>query len=347
MPTMRAARFDAATRDLAVHDVPVPQPGPGEALVRVAACGICHSDLSLLRGVVPSSLPVITPGHEAAGSIAALGSPDSGWQVGDRVVLASGRACGRCATCRAGGAWDDCRDQQVMAFDYDGAWAEYVVVPTVALTRLPEGIPMERAAILADAVATPYAAVVETARLRPAMAVGVWGLGGVGVHLVQAARLVGAAPIVALDPLEAARQRARDLGADHVLDPADGDVVAKIGEFTQGNGLDVAFDVVARGSTMAQASAALGYRGQLVLVGISADTVELGPETDYALKRRTVTGHFGYRKRHIEELVTLVARGRLDLSRSVSAVLPLEDIGEGVRRLAEKEGNPVRIVIRP
>ncbi|MEU9116560.1 zinc-binding dehydrogenase [Streptomyces sp. NPDC048483] len=115
----------------------------------------------------------------------------------------------------------------------------------------------------------------------------------------------------------------------------------------RGRGLDVAFDVVARRSTMAQADAALGRRGQLVLVGISADLVDLGPEADYAARRHTVTGHFGYRKRRIEELVTLVACGRLDPSRSVSEVLPLEDIAEGVRRLEENEGNPLRIVIRP
>ncbi|MER5299578.1 zinc-binding dehydrogenase [Streptomyces lasiicapitis] len=349
MATMRAARFDTSTGELAVRDVPVPSPGPGEALVKVAACGICHSDLSLLHGAVPARLPVITPGHEAAGTIAELGSPAPGFGVGDRVVLAAGRACGQCSACVSGAAWDDCLDLRIMAFDYDGAWAEYVVVPVTALALVPESIPLEQAAVLADAVSTPYGAVVDTAALRPAQSVGIWGLGGVGAHLVQLARLAGAVPIIALDPLAAARERALELGADHALDPtdADVDVPGRIRDLTGGRGLETAFDVVARAATIRQANAALGHRGHLVLVGISPDSVDLGPAAEYAVGRHTVTGHLGYRKRHLEDLVTLVAYGRLDLSRSVSAVLPLEEIKEGVRRLESQEGNPIRIVIRP
>ncbi|GAA0388992.1 zinc-binding dehydrogenase [Streptomyces luteireticuli] len=347
MTTMRAARFDTATGELSVQDVPVPRPAPGEALVKVAACGICHSDLSLLHGAAPSRLSVITPGHEASGTIAELGSPAPGWSEGDRVVVAAGRACGQCGACVSGAAWDDCRDLRVMAFDYDGAWAEYVVVPVAALTRVPEGIPMEQAAVVADAVSTPYAAAVETARLRPASAVGIWGLGGVGAHLVQIVRLLGAAPVIALDPLPEARRRALDLGADHALDPMAEDVPRRIRELTGGNGLDTAFDVVARRTTMRQARLSLAHRGHLVLVGVTTDTVDLGPEADYTIGRHTVSGHLGYRKRHLEELVRLIAHGRLDLSRSVSAVLPLEEIAEGVRRLESKEGNPIRVVIRP
>ncbi|MCQ8771377.1 zinc-binding dehydrogenase [Streptomyces telluris] len=347
MATMRAARFDTATGELSVQEVPVPRPAPGEALVRVAACGICHSDLSLLHGLAPSRLPVITPGHEAAGEIDGLGSPTPGWNVGDRVVLAAGKACGACRACVAGGGLDDCLDQRVMAFDYDGAWAEYVVVPVAALCRVSDSMPLEQAAVLADAVSTPYAAVVESGRVRPAESVGIWGLGGVGTHLVQAARLVGAAPIIALDPLPAARERALELGADHALDPTAEGVPDRIAELTEGAGLDVAFDVVARSSTMAQANAALGHRGRLVLIGVSPDQLDLGPEAVYAVSRHTTIGHLGYRKSHLQELVRLVSLGRLDVSRSVSAVLPLEDIAEGIRRLENKEGNPVRIVIKP
>jgi 2-desacetyl-2-hydroxyethyl bacteriochlorophyllide A dehydrogenase len=347
MATMRAARFDTVTRRLVVTDVPVPRPGPGEALVKVTACGICHSDVGLLHGTLSSTLPVITPGHEAAGEIAELGSPTPGWRVGDRVVIAAGRACGSCGRCASGAAADDCLKLQLMAFDYDGAWAQYVVVPAAALTRVPDSVPLEQAAVLADAVSTPYAAVVDSAAVRPAEAVGVWGLGGIGTHVVQVARLIGAAPIIALDPLPAARDRAADLGADHVLDPLADGVAEQIRELTGGRGLDVAFDVVARGSTMAQANAALGHHGRLLLVGMSQDPVDLGPAAAFARTRHSVAGHLGYRKRHIEQLVELVAHGRLDVSRSVSVVLPLEDVAEGVRRLEEHDGNPIRILLAP
>ncbi|PKV83993.1 zinc-binding dehydrogenase [Streptomyces sp. TLI_146] len=347
MRTMRAARFHPASGKLGVEEVPVPRPGPGEALVKVAACGICHSDLSLLNGVFHTDLPSITPGHEAAGTIDELGSPVPGWQRGDRVVVHAGRACGACPACVSGAAIDDCERVQIMAFDYDGAWAEYVLVPVGALVRVPGSIPLERAAILADAVSTPYAAVVDTAAVRPAESVGVWGLGGIGTHALQAARLAGAAPVIGLDPLPAARERALELGADHTLDPTAEDVLDRIAELTGGRGLKVAIDAVGHADTIAQANRALGHRGRLVLVGMSMDRVELGPLAAFTRDRHSVTGHLGYRKEHIEQLVDLVAAGRLDLSRSISAELPLAETAEGVRRLEHKEGNPIRIVIRP
>ncbi|MFH8571895.1 zinc-binding dehydrogenase [Streptomyces sp. NPDC017993] len=347
MTTMRAARFTPATGKLTVEDVPLPAPRPGEALVKVAACGICHSDLSLLGGVFTTSLTAITPGHEAAGVIDRLGAPTAGWQPGDRVVLHAGRACGSCPACIAGAAADDCERIEIMAFDFDGAWAEYVVVPVTSLVRVPDDIPLEQAAVLADAVSTPYAAVVDTAAVRPAESVGVWGLGGIGIHAVQSARLAGAAPLIALDPLPAARQRALERGADHAVDPTAEDALDQVAALTGGRGLDVAIDAVGRGRTYAQANRALGYRGRLVMIGMSMDRFDLGPQTPFVRDRHTVTGHLGYRKAHIEQLVRLVATGRLDISGSVSAQLPLEDIAEGVRRLETHEGNPLRIIIRP
>jgi D-arabinose 1-dehydrogenase-like Zn-dependent alcohol dehydrogenase len=344
--TMRAVRFEAATRELALRQVPLPRPGAGEVLVKVAACGICHSDLSQIDGHIPPSLPAVTPGHEASGHVAELGEGVEGWAEGERVVMAAGRACARCASCRLGGGVDDCDDIQIMAFHYDGAWAEYVAVPAAMLVRVPEAIPLEQAAVLADAVSTPYGAL-ETAQLRPAEAVGVWGLGGLGTHLVQLARMCGASPVVALDPLPAARERALALGADFALDPGEEETLRRIKEITGGEGLRVAFDCVGREAAFAQADLALGPRGRLILIGMSPDTFSIGPQMRLVSRRRTVLGHTGYRMRHLRELVELVARGRLDVSGSVSEVLPLEDVAEGVRRLREHEGNPIRILLRP
>lgn len=346
-PTMRAVRFEKASCDYAVADVPVPSPGRGEALIAVAASGICQSDVGLTSGKLHPSLPVLTPGHEASGVIAGLGPDTPGWHDGDRVVMAAGRACGGCGPCTAGGAVDDCVRLRIMGFDYDGAWAEYAVVPVASLVRVPAHVPLEQAAVLADAVSTPYGAIVDTAAVRPAEALGIWGLGGLGTHAVQLARLVGACPIIALDPLAAARERALDLGADLALDPLDDDVPARIREATDGRGLDVALDLVARSATMAQADASLGDRGRLVLVGMSQEPVDLGPVALFSRRRHSVAGHLGYRKRHLDQLVALVARGRLDVSRSISAVLPLADVHEGVRRLREHDGNPVRVVLTP
>ena len=196
--TMRAQRFYADSKTIAVEDVPIPEPGPGEVLVKVAFCGICHSDLSLINGTFPSQLPVVTQGHEASGTIAKLGPGVTGWAEGDRVVVAAGKPCLDCANCRRGDM-SNCLRIRLMAFAYDGAWAEYTVAQAFGLTRIPDNVPMEQAAILADAVSTPYGAVVRTANVGIGESVGVWGVGGLGTHMVQLARLVGAAPIIAVD----------------------------------------------------------------------------------------------------------------------------------------------------
>jgi D-arabinose 1-dehydrogenase-like Zn-dependent alcohol dehydrogenase len=343
---MKAARFDTSTLTLAVQDVPVPEPGRLEVLVHVHACGICLSDVHLLDGSIPSTLPVVTPGHEAAGVIEKVGAEVVGWKPGDRVLLAGGRNCGQCAMCIRG-RLDECLQFQIMGFAYDGAWAEYVVVPYFALTDVPESLPLEQACVLADAVATPYAALTERAGLRPGESVGLWGIGGLGVHAVQIARMIGAAPIIALDPLPEARDRALAMGADHALDPTDDDVVDQVWRLTGGLGLQVAVDLVGANRVLVQGDQCLGRRGRLVMVGLSPEPVSLGMGLLFGVFSHSLLGHLGYRKPHLDELVRLVTAGRLDFSRSVSDVISLDDVANGVKRLETKEGNPIRIVVRP
>jgi D-arabinose 1-dehydrogenase-like Zn-dependent alcohol dehydrogenase len=342
---MRAARFDQTTRRLTVEDVPVPEPLPHEVLVRVQACGVCLSDVHLIDGSLPGPLDVVTPGHEPAGVIERIGDAVSFWQPGQRVLMAAGRTCMTCRHCAAGEP-EQCESVQIMGFSYDGAWAEYVVVPAAALVAVPDGIPIERAAILADAVSTPYAALLERAQVRPAESVGIWGVGGLGVHAVKLARLMGAAPIVALDPLEEARKRALRAGADVAFDPTDPAAVIAVREATDG-GLDVALDVVGSPAVLRQAETCLGRRGRLVMVGMSVEPTQLGPGVLFSLQSQTLLGHLGYSKEHLGQLVRLVETDRLDLSDSISDIVSLEDINDAVDRLASKRDNPIRIVVRP
>ncbi len=350
---MRAQRLDTRTLTFEVTDVPVPEPGPGEVLIKVAFCGICHSDLSLIDGTFPAmGPPVITQGHEASGTIAAVGPEVPGsigtgdWAVGDRVVPAAGRPCLTCPACKRSD-FSNCTALQLMAFAYDGAWAEYTVAQAGGLTRVPDNVSMEQAAILADAVSTPYGAVVHTGDVRVGESVGVWGAGGVGTHVVQLARLVGAVPIIVLDLEEEVRARALELGADHAFDSRDPDLKARISEATGGRMLDVVFDAVGIKATFEQAFSMLGSRGRLVGVGMSDQEVSLGPTMMFNLTRTQVRGHLGYEVADIEVLARLVSTGRLDLSRSISEVIALEDVAEGVRKLQEHEGNPVRILVQP
>lgn len=344
--TMRAQRFYADTGVVTVEDIAIPSPGPGEVLVKIAFCGICHSDLSLINGTFPAQRPVITQGHEASGTVAALGAGVTGWEVGDRVVLAAGMPCLECANCRRSDV-SHCLRVRLMAFGYDGGWAEYAIGYAASLTRVPDNVGMEQAAILADAVATPFAAVVRTGRVAVGESVGVWGIGGLGTHIVQLARLVGAAPIVAVDVNPVVCARALELGADYAIDSRAGDFDAQIAEITGGRGLDVAFDAVGAQVTFEQALAALTVGGRLVGVGMSADTPLIGPTSMFNLTKRQVLGHLGYQDCDVATLADLVSRGRLDLSRSISAVVSLEDIASGIAMLENQDGNPIRVLVRP
>jgi D-arabinose 1-dehydrogenase-like Zn-dependent alcohol dehydrogenase len=344
--TMRAQRFYADTKMFAVEDVPIPEPGPGEVLVKVAFCGICHSDLSLINGTFPTMRPVVTQGHEASGTIAKLGPDVTGWAEGDRVVVAAGRPCTQCANCRRGDV-TNCMAIQLMAFAYDGAWAEYTVAQAAGLTRVPDNVPLEQAAILADAVSTPFGAVVRTGKVGIGESVGVWGVGGVGTHIVQLARLVGAAPVIAVDVKAAVLERAVELGADHAYDARDERLSEKIAELTGGRKLDVAFDAVGLASTFEQALDNLTVGGRLVAVGMSAEPACVGPTSMFALTQKQVLGHLGYQNVDIETLAMLVSLGRLDISRSISEVVSLEDIAVGIERLDRQDGNPIRILVQP
>lgn len=344
--TMRAERFYADTKTVVVEDVPIPEPGPGEVLVKVAFCGICHSDLSLINGTFPAQRPVVTQGHEASGTIAKLGPGVDGWSVGDRVVVAAGRPCGGCPNCRRGDV-GNCLRLQLMAFAYDGAWAEYTVALAAGLTRVPDNVPLEQAAILADAVSTPFGAVVHTGKVGIGESVGVWGVGGIGTHIVQLSRLVGAAPIIAVDINPVVRDRALELGADHAFDSRDPDLKAKIADVTGGRGLDVAFDAVGLKVTFEQALDCLTVGGRMVGVGMSAESPTVGPTSMFGLFQKKVLGHLGYENSDIETLARLVSLGRLDLSRSISRIVGLEEIQAGIDALDHADGNPIRILVAP
>ena len=234
-----------------------------------------------------------------------------------------------------------------MAFAYDGAWAEYTVAQAAGLTRVPDNVPLEQAAILADAVSTPYGAVVRTGKVAVGESVGVWGVGGLGTHVVQLARLVGAVPVIAIDINPAVLDRALELGADHAFDSRDDELRDKIAEVTEGRKLDVAFDAVGLKATFEQALDCLTPGGRLVGVGMSAEAPTIGPTAMFGLTRKQVLGHLGYQNVDIATLAKLVSLGRLDVSRSISEIVSLEDVALGIEMLERQDGNPIRILVKP
>ncbi len=262
------------------------------------------------------------------------------------MVVAAGRPCLACVNCRRGDV-ANCLAIRLMAFAYDGAWAEYTVAQAFGLTRVPDNVPLEQAAILADAVSTPFGAVVRTGKVGIGEAVGVWGVGGIGTHIVQLARLVGAAPIIAVDIKPEVCARALELGADHAFDARDERLAEKIAGVTGGRKLDVAFDAVGLKSTFEQALDCLTVGGRLVGVGMSAESPTLGPTSLFGLTQKQALGHLGYQNVDIGTLATLVSLGRLDISRSISEIVSLEDVRVGIEKLERQEGNPIRILVQP
>jgi len=337
MELMRAARLHFPTHTLTVEDVPKPVPGPGQVLIKVAAAGVCMSDVHLIDGTLglPPHLKgdTVTLGHEVSGTIVELGPEVTACQVGQRVVLQGG----------------DIKDGQMhtRGVDFDGGWAEYALVSAGGVVPLPDSIPFEQAAIIPDAVSTPWDAIVRTADIRPGEAAGVWGVGGLGIHAVQLLRAVGAFPIVAADPAPAARERARRMGADLVVDSADPTFREQVLDITKGSGLNAAFDFAGVSAVHEQALTVLGPGGRLVLVGLSGRPLAFSDSTTFSYLKHQVRGHFGTELDSVPRLVDLVAGGRLDFSASVTEVLPLEQANVAVQRLHTKEGNPIRLVLQP
>ncbi len=331
---------------MSVEAIPDPVPGPGEVVVKVAACGICASDLHFIHGEMPLPAPTpLTMGHEPSGTIAAVGPDVPVWREGDPVSLHAGKVCMACARCAAG-RLEECRNPQVMGIHYDGAWAEFVRVPWYSMARIPPGVSFEHAAIACDAVSTPYAALIDRGTVRPGERVGIWGIGGLGTHAVQIARMAGASFVVAVDPIEAARERARAVGADLALDPSE-DVPGAIRDATHGRGLDLAVDAIGRSAVVRQAMFSLERGGRIVLMGQSMESLDAGPILFLSFLGTSILGHLGYSKAHLEQVLDLIATGRLDLSRSISDRLPLERVQEGVERLTSKEESTVRLVVLP
>jgi D-arabinose 1-dehydrogenase-like Zn-dependent alcohol dehydrogenase len=334
---MLAGRLHLAKRRLEMEMVPVPEPGRGQVRIKVEAAGVCLSDVHLIEGLLDPLHhrgDAVTLGHEVAGVVDLPGTGVTDWPQGARVVLQAGETDQHGAVLTRG-------------VDYDGGWAEYALASEETLVPIPDDLSFEQASIIPDAVSTPWAAIVDTGKVRPAEPVGVWGVGGLGAHAVQLLRLVGAAPIIAVDPLAAARERALALGADAALDPTDPDFAETAAAYAGPAGLAVAFDFAGVPEVREQALSLLGRDGRLVLVGIAGQSVTVGADARFNYLRQSLLGHYGSEPAHVLQLVALAAQRRLDLAASISDVLPLAEAPEAVKRLEHRQGNPVRLILRP
>ncbi|KAA0236481.1 MAG: alcohol dehydrogenase [Acidimicrobiales bacterium] len=325
---------------LELEEMDEPVAAQGEVLIEVEAAGVCGTDRHLVAGElkVPEGL---VPGHETAGRIAAVGSGVEGWDIGDPVVTYGQVVCGICAACAAG-RQNRCAHPEGFGMARQGGFAELLTAPVGSVLHRPAGVSAALGAVATDAIATPFHALSTVARVRPGETVVIVGAGGLGLHGVLLARLMGAGRIVAVDPSDEARQAALLAGADEVFDPGSVERPDRVLRALAG-GASAAFEFVGRAETVELALHALAPGGRLVIVGVGHDQPVLPPIARFIGMELSVHGSFGSTPAEIETVLSLIAAGRLDVSRSVTAELPLED-GPGV--LAQP-GGPGRTVLRP
>jgi propanol-preferring alcohol dehydrogenase len=334
-----AARFTGAGRPLSLDDVPVPDPGPDEVRVRVHAAGVCGTELHFVDGLYAPSRTPMTLGHEAAGTVDAVGSAVTGWAEGDRVAVYYYLFCGSCRWCLRGRQNLCLTPRGVLAFAADGAFAEQLVVPAHCLVRLPESVPFEQAAPLCCAGTTAVHALAE-ADVAPGEVVVVLGSGGVGLAVVQEARRRGAT-VVAVSRDAARRDAARAGGAALAVAPEEAaDAVTRL---SAGQGADVVVELAGVTATLDLATGVLGRRGRLVLVGYSADPLVVSPLAMVVAEQRVVAS-VGNTLAELETAVALAAAGQL--APPVAATLPLTQVNEALDRLRAGEVTG-RLVLRP
>lgn len=339
---MKAAIFRGAPT-LEIEDVPTPVPGPGQILVAVAGCGICHTDLHYLdHGVTTFKAPPLILGHEPSGIVAACGPGVKNLHEGDRVLLPAVFVCGHCRNCRQGRE-NICERMQMLGNHIDGAYAEYVVAPAKDCFLLPPEIPLAEACIIADALSTPYHAVKHRARVRPGDTVAVFGCGGVGMNVVQCAAAAGGA-VIAVDLDDTKLTLARKLGAMETVNPTLVERTDKeIKKLTSG-GVDIAIEAIGNPKTIRSAFESVRRGGRLVIVGYSAEEVQLAAAKIMFFEMEIV-GSLGCRPVDYPEIIDAVRRGRLQIVPLISARYRLEEINQGLDAL--RQGKVLRSIVVP
>lgn len=357
---MKAAVMRELDVPLEIEDVQVDKPAAREVLVRTAACGVCHSDLHLLEGHIPTPVPCVL-GHEPAGVVEAVGSDVRDFKAGDHVIACLSVFCGSCEMCTSGRPYmcsgDTCRRQpgdgsrlrlgqeplEVMA-DL-GAFAEQMLVHENALVKVRDEIPLDRAALIGCGVTTGLGAVLNTAQVRPGDTVSVTGCGGVGLSAIQGARIAGASRIVAIDNQEWKLELAQKLGAtDAVI--SDGDTARNVKSLTSG-GVDYAFECIGIPELITQCIRMTRDCGTTVMVGVVPRGVNVEvPGINMTLQEKKLIGSIMGSARFRTDMpyfVDLYLNGSLLLDEMISARIPLEDVNSAFDEM--RKGSVARSVI--
>jgi S-(hydroxymethyl)glutathione dehydrogenase/alcohol dehydrogenase len=347
-------------------DIEIAPPGPGEVRVKVVASGVCHSDLSVLNGTIPLPTPILL-GHEGAGIVEEIGEGVTKVAPGDHVVLSFVPACGECYTCKHGQAYL-CEKSAIQAaaglldgttrLTSEGAplhqmaclgtFGPYAIVPEISMVKIPDDVPLDVASLIGCGVLTGVGAALNTADIVAGDTVAVIGCGGVGLNVIQGAKIAGATTIIAVDMLDSKLEMAKEFGATHTVNASEGDPVAGI-IAVNGRGADVAFEVIGLQATIEQAINAARNGGQVVLVGVPRMDVNLNLNAAFTFLylAKTIKGcWYGSANVHtdVPKLLDLWRSGDLKLEELISKEIDNEHVNEAFEDM--KAGTVARSVIR-
>jgi NDMA-dependent alcohol dehydrogenase len=356
-----AAVLHGLSEDVRVHDgIEQAPPGPGEVKVKVVASGVCHSDLSVQNGTIPLPPPLVL-GHEGAGIVEEIGDGVTSLAVGDHVVLSFVPACGDCYYCNrdqgflcekgamaaAGGMLDgttrmtlDGEPLRQMAML--GTFGNYAIVPEISAIKIDDDVDLRYAALIGCGVLTGVGAALNTANIRKGDSVVVIGCGGVGLNVIQGARIAGAEKIIAVDMFESKLKMAEQFGATDLVKADDGDPVAAVVGLTDGRGADVGFEVIGLGPTIEQTINMVRNGGEAILVGVPPMDVMLNLNAAFTFLylAKTVKGcWYGSSnvRTDVPKLVQLYKEGKLMLDELVSREIGVDGVNEAFTAMQSGE----------
>jgi L-iditol 2-dehydrogenase len=332
---------------LEMVEVPMPRPGDGEVLIRVEACGICGSDVHGYDGSSGRRIPPIVMGHEAAGTIAALGANISKTRIGDRVTFDSTIYCGDCPSCRRGEE-NLCERRQVLGvstpeYRRPGAFADFVVVPERVLHRLPDEVPFSEAAMVEPlAVAVHAVSLTEVPANATALVV---GAGMIGLLVLQVLREAGCSQIIVVDIDETRLKLAKQLGANSIINAKTADAVAEVLKLTGGAGVDVALEAVGSTATIKTAIESTRKAGTITLIGNVTPTAEI--PLQLVVSRQLRLQGSAASAGEYPQCIDLLARGVIQVKPLITAIAPLEQGAEWFERLHAREPNLMKVILTP
>jgi len=344
-------------KPVVVETVSVDAPQRGEVMIKLAACGVCHSDLSATNGTIPFPPPVVL-GHEGAGEIIAIGEGVAGFALGEHVVSSFVSMCGKCRYCQTGRPqlcdqaakaaytlpdgttrFKDAAGNPLNIFSGCGVMAEYATLHVDNVVKIDAAVPLDKAALISCGVMTGVGAAVNTAKVEAGSATVVFGCGGVGLNAIQGCRISGAAIIVAVDTSDAKLEMAKQFGATHTVNPKNEENLTKTLKKLTGGGADYAFECVGFGEVVAQAYGALGKGGKAVVVGVAPlkdmTTIRTASLT---FDEKTLTGsYFGSARprQDFPRLISLYRSGRLMLDELITKTYSIEEAPQAFADLAE------------